>query len=178
VSRPTATKMANIWKKFSSPQYRRAFAESQLSLNVSAQIQTMREERGWTQAALADATSMTQSRISMLEDPAYNRMSIRTLSRIAEAFDVVLSVRFIPFSDLLKGCVNDDSSRYSVASFEDDRQPEDGLVYSVNHRHFSAVAFSDYGTVAKIAGWANPENGNKMAAPKGTAPILGVTANV
>jgi hypothetical protein len=43
---------------------------------------------------------MRQSRISTLEDPNYENFEAATLRRLASAFDVALTIRFIPFSEL------------------------------------------------------------------------------
>ena len=43
---------------------------------------------------------MKQSAISRLESPDYGNLNIKTLRRIASAFDVGLIVRFVPFSEL------------------------------------------------------------------------------
>lgn len=60
----------------------------------------LREARGWTQKQLAEKCGMRQSRISTLEDPNYENFEAATLRRLASAFDVALTIRFIPFSEL------------------------------------------------------------------------------
>ena len=117
---PIRTKIEQIWAKFRNKRYREAFVAAELSTNVAAQISTMREERGWTQKQLADAAGMAQSRISLLEDPSYEKMSVTTLRRLASAFDVGLAVRFVPYSDILSWSVDTGPSHLSVASFSDD----------------------------------------------------------
>jgi DNA-binding Xre family transcriptional regulator len=62
---------------------------------VAEQIVFLRQRRGWTQKQLAEKIGMKQSRISMLENPNYGNIELKTLSRIAAAFRVKLSVRFI-----------------------------------------------------------------------------------
>jgi DNA-binding Xre family transcriptional regulator len=83
----------------------------------------MRKDRDWTQGDLATATGMAQSRISLLEDPSYERMSLTTLKRIASAFDVALMVRFVPFSEILRRAADDNEGHLSVVSFADDSAP-------------------------------------------------------
>ena len=113
-------RIKRLWEKMKSIKYRRAFVTSHLSTTIAAQIQTMREERGWTQRELAKATGMKQSRISVLEDPSNTSLSVNTLRRIAEAFDVALDVRFVSFSSLLKWSVQASENKFSVCSFERD----------------------------------------------------------
>jgi transcriptional regulator with XRE-family HTH domain len=57
----------------------------------------MREKRGWTQGELAGKLGMTQNIISRLESPRTSKPTITTLLRLANAFDVGLLVRFVPF---------------------------------------------------------------------------------
>ena len=82
--------------------YRDAFVASHVSETVAAQIALLRSKRGWTQTQLAVNTGMKQSRISALEDPNYENYEIATLKRLASAFDVGLTVRFVPFSEVVR----------------------------------------------------------------------------
>jgi len=83
----------------------------------------MRESKGWTQAQLAKAAGMKQSRISVLENPDYETMNLLTLRRLARAFDVALSIKFVPFSELLSESVGDTEKGYYVTFFENDKSP-------------------------------------------------------
>jgi HTH-type transcriptional regulator / antitoxin HipB len=115
------TKIKNIWKKFSDPEYRHAFVESNLATTIAAQIETMRNDRGWTQTQLADAAGMKQSRISALEDPSNQTApNIKTLLRIAKANDVALVCQFVPFSRLAGWATGASGETFSVPSFKDD----------------------------------------------------------
>lgn len=117
------SRISSLWSKLRSKAYRDAFSQTQLATGVAAQIQTMREDRGLTQAELADACGMTQSRISLIEDPSYDRMSISTLKRVASAFDVALVVRFVPFSELLRSAAAPSENKFSVVPFDQDSPP-------------------------------------------------------
>ena len=59
--------------------------------------------------------------ISQLEDPDYGGYSLRTLQRLASAFDVHLSVRFEPFSRLVEYITNLEQSDLAVPGFDDDQ---------------------------------------------------------
>ncbi|UDL91700.1 helix-turn-helix domain-containing protein [Mesorhizobium sp. PAMC28654] len=134
------TKLEKLWGKFQSKIFRDSFVDSHASTTVAAQIFTMREDREWTQSDLAAATGMAQSRISLLEDPSYDRMNIGTLKRIATAFDVGLLVSFVPFSEVLRHAADDSDDRFSVRPFSQDFAPVVGntnwsataLVYNVD----------------------------------------------
>lgn len=114
-------KITNLWKKFQSKSYRRQFADSQISTTIAAQIVAMREDRNWTQSELGrHAGDMKQSRISALEDPSYESMTLSTLRRIAAAFDVALVVKFVRFSELLEWRTSLLPEEIAVPPFDDD----------------------------------------------------------
>jgi len=81
--------------------YRALFVETQVETLIPFQIRAMRESRGWTQKQLASLAGMAQGRISLLESPKYeSAVTVKTLVKLADAFDVALVVRFAPFSEL------------------------------------------------------------------------------
>lgn len=88
--------------KFFDSEYRAGYAESFLDSRIATQIRVLREQRGWTQAQLAEAAGMKQSRICALEDANYSSWSVTTLKRLARAFDVPLDVEFGTFGRLLR----------------------------------------------------------------------------
>jgi transcriptional regulator with XRE-family HTH domain len=116
----TATK---IWKKFERKAYRDSFVGAHVSNTVSAQIAKLREKEGWTQTQLAKRAGMQQSRISMLEDPDYENIEVKTLCRIAAAFDVALLVQFVTFSELARRSANITEDDIVVAKFDEDELP-------------------------------------------------------
>ena len=128
-----ASRLQNLWAKFQSKIYRDAFVASHLKTNVAAQIVTMREDRGWTQHKLAEVSGMSQPRISLLEDPNYEKMTLSTLKRVASAFDVALVVRFAPFSELLLWANSASSQNLGVPSFKDDNLPQASLITNSNY---------------------------------------------
>lgn len=99
---------------------RDAFVASHISETVAAQIALLRSERGWTQKDLGARTDMKQSRISALEDPNNENYEIATLKRIASAFDVGLTVRFVPYSEIAKWSVTLGPHRLKVLDFAND----------------------------------------------------------
>jgi transcriptional regulator with XRE-family HTH domain len=80
----------------------------------------MREKKGWSQQELAKEVGMGQARISLLENPNYQTLSLSTLKRVANVFDVALVVRFIPFSKLFEMLDSETESTLAVLSFEDE----------------------------------------------------------
>lgn len=114
-------KLAALWSKFRSRRYREAFVASHLSTTIAAQISTMREARAWTQTDLAAAANMRQSRISVLEDPSNRSLSVKTLQRIAAAFDVAVIVRFVPYSEVARWATDSGPKKFEVPEFKDDK---------------------------------------------------------
>ncbi|SRR6266446_2066154 len=95
-----STTAKKIWRMMQSKARRDAHVAAHISNTVASQILILREAKGWTQKQLAEKCGMRQSRISALEDPNYENFEAATLRRLASAFDVALTIRFIPFSEL------------------------------------------------------------------------------
>lgn len=110
----------NLWKKLQGKKYRHSFVSSQIGASVAAQIASTRVSRGWTQGELAKRAKMSQVRISVLEDPNYENFSIKTLKRLAEAFDTALILRFAPFSEMLEWLTTLPPEHLAVPRFEED----------------------------------------------------------
>jgi transcriptional regulator with XRE-family HTH domain len=81
-------------------EYRHAYADEHLNLSIGTQIKVVREERGMTQAELADKIGTKQTGISRLESANYAGWSIAVLRRVAKAFDLRLHVSFEEFGSL------------------------------------------------------------------------------
>lgn len=117
-----------IWKKFQRKNFREGFVESHLTSNIAAQVATLRQDRGWTQTHLAKLAKMRQSQISELENPSFSGLTLKTLAKIASAFDVAVIIRFVRFSDVAQYATDETQGKYSVPSFADDRPPTSKVV--------------------------------------------------
>lgn len=100
--------------------YRHAFVKSQLRIGLPMMCRALRESRGWTQPELAREAGMSQPRISEIERPGERNLNLETLLRLAEAYDVALQVRFVPFRTFVDDSDNLSLQRYSVKPFEQD----------------------------------------------------------
>jgi transcriptional regulator with XRE-family HTH domain len=92
-------------KQLRNKEYRDAFVNASINVGVPSQIWALREqkEREWSQKELGDKAGMAQESISRIEDPSRGSVSnLKTLLRLASAFDVGLIVRFVPFSQLVE----------------------------------------------------------------------------
>jgi len=90
-----------LLEEFRDKEYRHGYVDEFMNSSIATQIKVLREQRGWTQKELADAADMKQSAISRLENANYSGWNIKTLRRLAEAFDVALSARFETFGSVL-----------------------------------------------------------------------------
>lgn len=95
-------RLEKIIKDLQDKEYRDAFAIEHIDTGVPFQIRALREQREWTQTDLSKRTGMAQETISRIEDPNYGKLTLKTLKRLASAFDVALMVRFVPFSELVE----------------------------------------------------------------------------
>ncbi len=110
----------NLREEFHNKEYRHAYADESLNMYIATQIKALREQRTLTQKQLADLTGMAQPRIAVLEDVNYSSWSINTLRRLAEAFDLRLSVRFETFSSLIPEVETLNTESLKRDSFDDD----------------------------------------------------------
>lgn len=131
LSRINSTAKA-IWRKMRDKEYCDSFIGAHISNTISAQIHAMRKARDWTQSELASRCDMKQSRISPLEDPDLENVEIGTLQRLASAFDVALSVQFVPFSEIVRRSTTLTPSDFVVRDFQNDAIAELKLILSAN----------------------------------------------
>lgn len=106
--------------EFYSKKYRHRFANAFIRQGVAMQIQLLRKRERWSQKKLGELTDKKQNAIARLEDPSYGKFTITTLLELAKAFDVALSVRFVPFSELEKQSHDLTPDSLSVPSFIDE----------------------------------------------------------
>jgi transcriptional regulator with XRE-family HTH domain len=103
----------NLKKELQDPETRRDYAEEFLNAFIALQVKTLRQQREWSQEDLAERAGMKQSRISAMEQVDYSSWSVRTLRRLAQAFDLALIVKFESFGKFL-----DDVARVSREELE------------------------------------------------------------
>ena len=90
------------------------------NMAIAAQIKVLREQRGLTQKQLAADTKMKQEKISVLEDVDYDAWTIKTLRKLARAFDLNLKVSFEKFSNGILDASNISSKSLERASRNQD----------------------------------------------------------
>jgi transcriptional regulator with XRE-family HTH domain len=152
---------------FPEPEFRRGYAESFLSPYIAAQIKFNREARKLSQRALGDLIGGTdQGRVSKLEDANYRSWTVKTLQRIAAAFDLVLLVKFVSFGEFL-----DEATALDRASLTKPGFPQDAAFHKTSTGSSNA-------SIAKITDsrkWNRPDNtqvaGGVVAEARGLAQV-------
>jgi transcriptional regulator with XRE-family HTH domain len=103
------------------PEYRHAWNLENVYTGVCFQIRALREQRDWSQTALGKSAKMAPERISILEDPnADTKPTLNTLLRIANACDVGLDVRFVPYGTVIDRSTKTDLKALQVPSFTEE----------------------------------------------------------
>lgn len=112
----------SIVARLTDINYRTAYIESNIAHGIAHQIRINRELRGWSQDELAKkcGSATKQATISRLEDPAYGNYSLRTLLKLASAFDVALIVKFVPYSKFLIETFDKSPAGLFAKSFSDE----------------------------------------------------------
>lgn len=164
-------------------EYRHAWNLENVYTGVCFQLRALREQRGWSQAALGKAARMAQERISILEDPnSDTKPTLNTLLRLADACDVGLDVRFVPYKTVIDRSVNTDLKTLEVPSFDEElpglereieleatmTEIENAISSLVNIGDFRAKRFRNGSPVQEGAAASMP-HGNTAAATAGGA---------
>ncbi|MGD0961736.1 MAG: helix-turn-helix transcriptional regulator [Methylomonas sp.] len=107
--------------RLNKKEFRQAFVSAHLIQGLAYQIRALRNQRGWTQADLAKKLGLKgQSAVARIEDPGYGKLSIVTLIKLSNVFDVALSIKFQSFSKFLIEHEDLSQEALEVDSFEDD----------------------------------------------------------
>lgn len=97
-----------------------AYIRAKLSVNLSSQVRALRKKYFRTQAELAQAADMKQSRISDMERPGVVNFNIETLIRLAAAFKVGLLIKFVPYSEMARWSNNFVQDTFEATQIEND----------------------------------------------------------
>jgi transcriptional regulator with XRE-family HTH domain len=118
----SVTSKLRLLAKLRNREYRDAYVEEKVATSLPFQIKALREQPGreWSQAELGERAGMRQNAISRLEDAESGTPSITTLLRLAQAFDVALLVKFVPFSKLLSEFADASFEALSAQSFDEE----------------------------------------------------------
>jgi transcriptional regulator with XRE-family HTH domain len=155
------------FKSLEDPEYRREYVNEHINVGLAFQIRQLRESKKWTQEELAKRTGKAQETISEWENPDYGRYSLSTLKKLAAAFDVALSVKFVSFRELVYWTVCLTQERLAPPSYDNDR-----LVQGINYGFLAArISIIDI-----VASTPNPYNINiRPIVAVGSEQALGST---
>lgn len=117
----TPSKREQIWKSLGDKEYRDQFVEEEINVGIAFQIRALRNRQKLTQGDLATLFGGKQSLVSSWENPDYGKYTLGTLKELAKAFDVGLSVRFVPYSTLVDQAVNLSNNEIAPPSFKEER---------------------------------------------------------
>ena len=101
-------------------EYRHAYADESLNTYLASQICVLREQRKLSQEQLGALIGTTQSGVSRLENADYGGWSIKSLKKLAEAFDVRLHISFEPFGSLWRQMTECKTQMLERPSFDAD----------------------------------------------------------
>ncbi len=121
VNMTSEEKWNQIVQSLDDKTYRDAFVAAEIETGIPFQIRAMRKARGWNQKQLAAAADMTQARISVLENADYEgAVNVKTLEKLASAFDVGLMVRFAAFSEIVDWTVGLAARSHTIPEYAND----------------------------------------------------------
>lgn len=101
-------------------EYRFAFVEEAIRARLTAQIKALRDQNGWDYRRFSEEIGKKVSWAYRLEDPNEVSPTIPTLLQVAQAFDVGLDVRFLPFTKLLEDVTTLRENSFRVPSFDEE----------------------------------------------------------
>ena len=101
-------------KEFDDKEYAHAYMDSHLIDRISTQIYQLRLQRGWTQEQLSQESGIAQERISLLESGDFTSITMKTLRKLAGAFDVTISIKFESFLDAINDFVSLSADKLQV----------------------------------------------------------------
>lgn len=98
-----STRITNskLFKRLKEKRYRDRFVAGEVKRLIPFQLRALRASRKWTQAELGSEANMPQTVISRIENGNAASLSIKTLLKLASAFDVALVIRFEPIDRLV-----------------------------------------------------------------------------
>lgn len=112
--------LKRLTTEFDDGEYAHAYMESHAVSRIAAQIYALRKQRGWTQRQLSDKSGVAQERISKIESADFSSLTMNTLKKFSQAFDVDISISFRPFSQGIMDVVNLSAENLRIKDRESD----------------------------------------------------------
>ena len=89
---------SRLLSDFEDADIAHAYMDAHVNYKLAAQIFQTRQARGWTQEDLSDRSGVAQARISKIEAGDFDSLTMATLRKFAQAFDVTVRMELQPFS--------------------------------------------------------------------------------
>ena len=124
----------SLKKRFKDKDYAHSYMNSHVVSRIGAQIHTIRKQRELTQSELATQSGISQEKISLYENAEFSSLTLKTLYKLAKAFDVNLEVRFNEFSKGIEDVVAFSKKHLQVELRQDDLEeysPEQSELTSI-----------------------------------------------
>jgi transcriptional regulator with XRE-family HTH domain len=112
--------LVRLTEEFGDADYAHAYIESHAVSRLAAQIYALRKQRSWSQADLADRAGIAQERVSKIENADFDSLTMKTLNKFSQAFDVALNIHFESFSQAIVDVVHLNQESLKVKSRLDD----------------------------------------------------------
>ena len=109
-------KIALLMKK----THRDSYLAKELGSLLPDQIRALRERRGWSEAELADRARLSELGLRALQTPGADHFTVETLRRLAAAFDVALSIRFVTFGEFVDWSDRFNPDQFRVPGFDEE----------------------------------------------------------
>lgn len=138
-------------KKLGSKPYRDALVYEHIRQGVAFQINATREQRGWSQRELGEMAGMPQEQVSRFESAEYGGYTLRSLLKLASAFDSALIVRFVPFGELLDWTEQLGHVSLAVPSYDEELEESDGDGVEANAMYAASETASEPAVGAFVA---------------------------
>ena len=140
--------------KLANTEYRHSYLKEMVTGWVVHQIKQLRQDRNWSQAELGTrAGDKPQSTIARLESADYGNWSSASLFELADAFDVALDIRFVPWPVFIENTDDTSPGAMSVPSFSTEQFHATATGYASGNTGMmianSAVAVLTGGVVAQ-----------------------------
>lgn len=97
--KPAEALADRLIKDFSNKAFAHSYMQDHCNVVIAAQIKALRKQRELSLEALAQLAKVKKELITALENADTTAWTVRTLHKLAEAFDVHLKVAFAPFSE-------------------------------------------------------------------------------
>jgi transcriptional regulator with XRE-family HTH domain len=102
--------LALLEKKVDELGLRREVEEELAQILIEHKIAELRKRRGFTQAALARHSGVSQPMIAQIESGKLNNLTLKTLARTARALDASLKIDLVPRRRRGRTSINSNSS--------------------------------------------------------------------